>query len=761
MRKLVTLQIIALLFTVPLMAQHGYVPEKLSGDLYLRDLTSPGNAVLKGTGPSQLGGADMDLNGILYGIDDSGGLHQIDTSDASSILIATITPPGSEFWTGMACDPTDGTMYLCSTDGSTNSYFTVDVTNGATTLIGTNTDEDGVVGIAFDNGGQMYAILLVGKFYKIDKSNATGTFVGNLSGSVRGLTHHGLDYDEDNEIMYLVSYNVFTMDNELCTVDLATGANTLVGSIGLWAGTIVVSPAFSAGFTSDVTEVCDGGVVNFTDQSTGAVTWSWTFEGGTPGTSTAQNPSVTYNTVGTWDVTLEISDGAGGTSTLAMTDYISVITAPGQAATPTGPDALCGGESANYITTVVAGADTYEWTVDPSDAGTISGTGTTGSFTAATDWSGTFTISVRGSNTCGDGAWSNALSATLYLAPQAFFLSGGGSFCEGGAGLEITLDGSEVSIDYELYHNGTATGNIVAGTGSPLSFGYVTEGGTYTAMGYNVNCSLQMSGQPYVVVLALPGLPTVPQGPDNVCNMETTLYTSISQDADTLIWSLDPQEAGVMEPGSGSVEITWSATYTGTATLYVYGGNECGDGETADLAITVNLTPEPEVSGLALVCEDDLADYQTADNAGSTYTWDVTGGTITAGAGTHMITVMWGSPGMGYISVTEDNGDCQGTSEEYEVTIDDCVGIDEFVEEEISVYPNPASSTLNIMLPGHERLSLRIVNMLGHIVVEYQELVRNSGETKINIENLETGIYFLHMMDTQGKTWIGKFIKAN
>ena len=53
-----------------------------------------------------------------------------------------------------------------------------------------------------------------------------------------------------------------------------------------------------ADFSADATYIGTGGAVNFQDQSTGNPTsWSWSFPGGTPSTSTAQNPTVYYNSV--------------------------------------------------------------------------------------------------------------------------------------------------------------------------------------------------------------------------------------------------------------------------------------------------------------------------------------------------------------------------------------------------------------------------------------------------------------------------------
>lgn len=51
--------------------------------------------------------------------------------------------------------------------------------------------------------------------------------------------------------------------------------------------------------------------------------WTWTFEGGTPATSEKENPTVIYETPGSYDVTLTASN-AYGTSTVTKKDYIIV-----------------------------------------------------------------------------------------------------------------------------------------------------------------------------------------------------------------------------------------------------------------------------------------------------------------------------------------------------------------------------------------------------------------------------------------------------
>ena len=58
-----------------------------------------------------------------------------------------------------------------------------------------------------------------------------------------------------------------------------------------------------------------GGTIAYQDQSRGKPTsWSWTFQGGEPATSSEQNPSVTYTEEGVYGMTLDVSNGAGSSS---------------------------------------------------------------------------------------------------------------------------------------------------------------------------------------------------------------------------------------------------------------------------------------------------------------------------------------------------------------------------------------------------------------------------------------------------------------
>jgi PKD repeat protein/photosystem II stability/assembly factor-like uncharacterized protein len=81
----------------------------------------------------------------------------------------------------------------------------------------------------------------------------------------------------------------------------------------------------AADFKSNTNTICVGQTVLFSDLSTSNTTsWSWSFPGGIPASSNQQQPPlVTYNTAGTYSVTL-VSSNANGSSTNTKTLFIQV-----------------------------------------------------------------------------------------------------------------------------------------------------------------------------------------------------------------------------------------------------------------------------------------------------------------------------------------------------------------------------------------------------------------------------------------------------
>jgi PKD repeat protein len=81
-----------------------------------------------------------------------------------------------------------------------------------------------------------------------------------------------------------------------------------------------------AEFQASATTICAGESINFTNLSTGTIDgYDWKFFGATPFTVTTANPgTITYNTPGTFDVRLAVSN-ASGTDVEIKTGYITVL----------------------------------------------------------------------------------------------------------------------------------------------------------------------------------------------------------------------------------------------------------------------------------------------------------------------------------------------------------------------------------------------------------------------------------------------------
>jgi len=520
---------------------------------------------------------------------------------------------------------------------------------------------------------------------------------------------------------------------------------------------IYIEPNLSADFYADQTTVCFGSTVNFTNLSTSANTYLWTFEGGTPATSTDENPSVVYNTPGVYDVTLEASFGTESV-TETKTDYIAVFETPAQADEPTGETEVCSGLTYFYETTEVTYATDYEWELSPADAGTLTWEANSATFEADASWTGDFTITVRGTNLCGEGDWSDAHECTLNESPSEFTVEGGGGYCLNGDGVEISLNGSQSGVDYELFLDGASTGIIVPGTGSEISFGFITEEGYYDATGFNVSCSVPMSGQVQVTVEYPPLEPETPVGPTVVCDETTSEYTTVDQDdADSFVWELSPEDAGTIS-GNGTVaEVVWTETFTGLASVSVYGINYCGEGNPSEM-LEVNVgSPSPEITGESMVCDFSDETYEVTSNEGSTYTWEVVGGTIADGQGTNMITVAWDGVGIGTMMVEEETADgCTGESEVFNVTIDDCTGVEEMDENEFIISPNPGTDYVYLKGDFATNTRVKIYSLSGQLKLE-TELTGNNA--RINISTLPKGIFLLKVIDQNSAWRISKLIK--
>lgn len=123
--------------------------------------------------------------------------------------------------------------------------------------------------------------------------------------------------------------------------------------------TISVDPVPVPLFTADTVSGCAPLCVNFSDASTGPVSyWNWDFGDGN--TSSSQDPSYCYTDPGNYTVTLNAVTGAGCTGTIVMNNFISVFAVP-SAAFVSSPQPATMINPVITFTDASSGAVTWNW----------------------------------------------------------------------------------------------------------------------------------------------------------------------------------------------------------------------------------------------------------------------------------------------------------------------------------------------------------------------------------------------------------------
>ncbi|MEZ5198039.1 MAG: hypothetical protein R2764_17120 [Bacteroidales bacterium] len=264
---------------------------------------------------------------------------------------------------------------------------------------------------------------------------------------------------------------------------------------------------------------------------------------------------------------------------------VTVNPIPTQAGTPAGLDAVCANsEDTDYTTSGATNASNYVWSISPAGAGTISGTGTTGTV----NWNnaylgGTATITVTGTNTCGTGPVSEGFAVVVTGLPtQAGTPAGLDAVCANSEDTDYTTSGATNASNYVWSISPPGAGTISGtGTTGTVNWNNAYLGGTATITVTGTNtCGTGPVSEGFAVVVT--GLPTqagTPAGLDAVCaNSEDTDYTtSGATNASNYVWSISSAGAGTISGTGTTGTVNWNNAYLGgTATITVTGTNTCG-----------------------------------------------------------------------------------------------------------------------------------------------------------------------------------------
>ena len=391
-----------------------------------------------------------------------------------------------------------------------------------------------------------------------------------------------------------------TWSSSAITVGCISGAGLVYG---VSAGTTDITYAVSTGCSvstvvtvnagpspiTGLSIVCSGSSITLGD-ATGGGTWS--------------SSNVVIATVGSTSGV--VTGGALGVANIAYslgTGCSVAKTVTVSAAAPlhnvTGGGSFCAGGAG-----VIVGLDgsdvgiTYQLYVSGVAIGSpIAGTGTAlsfGTFTTA----GTYTVIATGTS-CGT-TMSGSAVITVNPLPNVYTVTGGGSYCTGGAGVHIMLSSSDVGISYQLYFAGTTMGSPLPGTGISLDFGLFTSPGVYTIAATNVSttCADNMSGSVSISVSPLPTTYTVTGG-GSYCAGGTGVVVGLANSDLGVNYQLYNGATLVGAPISGSGGAISFGMQTAAGTYTVVGTDAttgCTNNMTGSVTVTITPTVTPSVT---------------------------------------------------------------------------------------------------------------------------------------------------------------------
>jgi hypothetical protein len=218
------------------------------------------------------------------------------------------------------------------------------------------------------------------------------------------------------------------------------------------------------------------------------------------------------------------------------------------------------------------------------------------------------TYSVQATNTA-NSCNSNITGTTVIStssSPNAYSVTGGGTYCEGGTGFAIGLSGSDVGVTYQLYRDGVTVGSFVTGTGSAVSFGLQIVGGNYTVVANpGSTCSLTMTGTSVVNMLPAPNVYDMTGG-GTICAGDAGVNVGLEWSVIGINYQLYRGATTVGSPAAGITGpinfglINTAGTYTILATNAITG---CTSNMDSSAVITVNPAPATfNVTGGGTTC---------------------------------------------------------------------------------------------------------------------------------------------------------------
>lgn len=225
--------------------------------------------------------------------------------------------------------------------------------------------------------------------------------------------------------------------------------------------------------------------------------------------------------------------------------------------------------------------------------------------------------------------------------------------------------------------------------------------------------------------------------------------------------------ASVLTSTTSSNTLNFTHALTNNASYYYYLKITQADGNliyTSPIWYTRNdaINQYPPIANFTSVntntaCAHTFTLTDNSTNSPTSWKWYMSGATPAVSTLQNPV-ITYTSSGTKNITLIATNASGSSTPITQTITINTCTGIEELTNEQISIYPNPASDFITISIDNTiEHINIKLIDILGKEVLSSTS---QKSTTQLHLNTIVNGIYSLKITDSKGNAFT-KLIVVN
>lgn len=291
----------------------------------------------------------------------------------------------------------------------------------------------------------------------------------------------------------------------------------------------------------------------------------------------------------------------------------------------------------NNATTFTSYAATLNFVSGDRDAGITTNDLLVGLYNSTWSYPTVGTITSTSIQASGVASFGDFVTAEC-KTPTIYTVTGGGEYCSGSGGVDVSISDSELGVNYQLKKDGVNLGSAATGTGNTLSFGNQTATGLYSVLANSLatsSCNNTMTDSVLVNVNSVV-IPSVSIGGSatTFCDGTSVTFTATPQfggSTPSYQWKVNGNNVG-----TDNTTFSTSTLVDGDAvTCVLTSGEACPSPATASsnsIEVTVVSFETPSISinlsSGTTICDGDLVTVTSTSVFGGglpTFDWLVNG----------------------------------------------------------------------------------------------------------------------------------------